>query len=245
MPPITRPCLRLAAGLALGLAWPALACSQDVTDLPPLPGPPAAPASLPTDAPPVLVAPTWGPAPLDPVATTRKRPHFIVHKANSWHWRRLQRKALGYPEEYEPRPLGSALYDHGRSMVARGEAARMVLRRYDFVDGTDRLNTRGLDGLARLADALAFGSHPLLIEPTPEAPGLDEARRVSVLTALAASPLPIGPDRVIVARPGAGGLSGVNAQIVDANALDRAKDFGPPIPIDANGVNSPSGVTGK
>ena len=46
------------------------------------------------------------------------------------------------------------------------------------------------------------------------------------------------------ASPRATGLSGIDAQIIGGNALDRTREYGPPIPINSNGVNSPSGVTG-
>ena len=68
------------------------------------------------------------------------------HGLSRWWWhktqckRSLQECALGFPEEFNEWPLGSALYAHGRTEVANGDAARMVFYHYDFVEGTGQLN---------------------------------------------------------------------------------------------------------
>jgi hypothetical protein len=64
-----------------------------------------------------------------------------------------------------------------------------------------------------------------------------------VLAELAAGPLPIPPERVLVGMPISRGMSGNDADIISANALQRTRLYGPPIPINSNGVNSPGGVT--
>jgi hypothetical protein len=38
-------------------------------------------------------------------------------------------------------------------------------------------------------------------------------------------------------------MSGTDAYVIGGNALGRVQQYGPPIPINSNGVNSPSGVT--
>jgi hypothetical protein len=183
--------------------------------------------------------------PLDPVATARKGPHFVWKKIRSWPWRRAQGKILGYPEEFKPRPLGSSLHAMGRTMVSNGAEARLALYDYDFAPGSAELTERGRDQLARAAAQLAASPFPLIVERTPTDPALAGERRRVVIEALAASSIPVGPDRVLVGQPAPFGMSGVNAQIVSANALNRTQQYGPPIPINANGVNSPSGVTNQ
>ncbi|WP_435016324.1 hypothetical protein TA3x_003889 [Tundrisphaera sp. TA3] len=247
---------RRGVGLALGLLLPpGLAAGQGLPDpLPPLPpgaGPVLAVEAAPrmiTTSPPVQVppggpAPTWAPPPIDPPALYRHPPKHVDAKARSWRWRRTQGKFWGYPEEYCPRPLGASLYDHGRAMVANGAAARLILLRYDFVDGSSELNDRGIDQLARASVQLASSPYPLLIERDPDHPGLAERRRLTVLAALASGPMPVPSDRVLVGQPIAHGLAGIEAHIINDNALNRTEQYGPPIPINSNGVNSPSGVT--
>lgn len=223
------------------------AIAQELPEpLPPLPPGMTSGAIAPVAiAPQTVLGSSWMPPPVDPVTLARHQPKFFEKKVNSFHWRRLQGKALGYPEEFVPRPLGAAVYDHGRNMVAHGEAARLTLYNYDFVQGESALNPRGLDQLARHAYKLAEGPFPLVIEPTPDQPTLAFNRRLAILNATATWPVPISPDRIVVGRPRATGLSGVDAQIIGTNAMDRTAKFGPPIPIQSNGVNSPSGVTGQ
>ena len=136
----------IVAGFVLGSSLVANATAEDLPDplpvLPrsairaePMPGH-VMPASPLIHVPPGGPEPFWAPVPLDSVAAARHGPKHKAAKARSWRRRKLQAKMFGYPEEFQPRPLGSALYDHGRTMVANGAAARLVLYRYDFVPGT-------------------------------------------------------------------------------------------------------------
>ncbi len=128
-------------------------------------------------------------------------------------------------------------------MVANAAEAGLVLYHYDFVEGSSELNPRGGDQLAKVAAQLAVSPFPLIVERTPDDPALAESRRYAVLARLARGPCPVPSDRVLVGVPKAHGLSGTDAQVIAGNALGRTQQYGPPIPINSNGVNSPSGVT--
>lgn len=182
---------------------------------------------------------------LDPAATTRRGPWFIGKKIRSWHWRRAQGRMLGYPEEFPAKPLGESVHSFNRVMVANGAEARMTLFDYDFEPDSPQLSARGRDQLSRIAAQLAANPFPLIVERTAANPGLAVARREAVLAELASVAFPIDPSRVLVGAPLPHGMSGVDAQIVGANALTRVQQAGPPIPINANGLNSPSGVTNQ
>jgi hypothetical protein len=251
---------RWVAGLILGLTSVGSASAQGVPSVLPLPELPPTPASTAApivetvpvvqrtpavvEVPPGGVGPTWLPGPIDPVALERKHePGFVRAKARSWHWRRLQGKFWGYPEEYEPRPLGASLYDHAKIMTANGAAARMVLYRYDFLEGSSELSPRGQDQLAKIAAQLAVSPFPMIVERTPSHPSLAESRRYAVLAALARGPCPVPSDRVLVGVPTPIGMSGADAYIISNNSLGRTQQYGPPIPLLSNGVNSPSTVT--
>ncbi len=247
------------AGFILGLVPAATASAQG---LPPVFPPSADPATSPVaanpevgyiarPAPPVIMVPpqgagpVWSQPPLDPVALERlDRPGFLRKKLASWHWRRVQGKFYGYPEEFQPRPLGASVYEHGKIMAANGAAARLVLFNYDFVEGTSELSPRGLDQLVKYSAQLASSPYPLIIERTTSNPKLAEARRYAVLARLAQSPTPFTSDRVLVGVPIPNGMTGTDAQIIAGNGLQRTQGYGPPIPLLSNGVNSPSGVTG-
>jgi len=251
-------------GLSLSLAGPAHGQTVPLPDaLPPLPTPTLEGSSGPVvmTGPAVAVPPEVRPTPTvvqvplegfhptwfreadDPVATRRHPPKFVEHKKRSNFWRRLQGKFYGYPEEYVPRPLGAAMYDHALIMTANGVAARLTLYDYDFIQGSSELSPRGAEQLSKLVPQLLASPYPLIVERTPADPRLAASRRELVATRLAQGPCPIPPDRVLVGVPIANGLSGVDAQVIAGNALGRVQQYGPPIPINSNGVNSPSGVT--
>ena len=135
------------------------------------------------------------------------------------------------------------MYEAGKIMTANAAEAGLVLHRFDFVEGTTELSPRGGDQLAKFAAQLAVSPFTLIVERTPEDPRLAEARRFAVLARLARGPCPVPSDRVLVGVPKAHGMSGTDAQVIAGNALGRTQQYGPPIPINSNGVNSPSGVT--
>jgi hypothetical protein len=251
---------QVVAGFILGLVPAATASAQG---LPPALTPPVDPVPAPVAAndsgpmiarpfPPVIqvppqgAGPIWSQPPIDPVALERldQPPGFLRKKIHSWHWRRVQGRFYGYPEEFEPRPLGASLYEHGKIMAANGAQARLVLYRYDFIEGTSELSPRGIDQLVKYSAQMAVSPYPLIIERTIGDPTLAESRRYAVLARLAQSPTPMTSDRVLVGVPMPNGLSGTDAQIIAGNGLQRTQSYGPPIPLLSNGVNSPSGVTG-
>jgi hypothetical protein len=138
----------------------------------------------------------------------------------------LQEAALGYPEEFNEWPLGSALYAHGRTQVANGNAARLVFYHYDFVEGSNQLNVRGHDKLAKIAHLLPSSFCPVVIERTPSTPGLDENRRGVILAELSGSRFPVPPERVVIGPPIAAGLAGFEAVIVYGNQLNALSSGG-------------------
>ena len=216
--------------------------------LPPaMPGPIAPPSLVPrpiTNIPPTVLGSPRIPAMADPVgapsarAETRRAEAGVLPLAEDPG--QATRLPFGVPA---PTP-GAALYDHGRTMVANGEAASLTLHHDDFVPGGSDLTPRGEEQLARHLGRMSGSLHPLLIEPTPDRPDLAPSRRLAVLNRASAWSVAIPPERVLVGRPAARGLSGIDAQIIGINAMDRTSKFGPPIPILSHGLNSPAGVTG-
>lgn len=108
--------------------------------------------------------------------------------------------------------LGETVAAPARVQIANGVAARMVLYNCDFVENSDRLSVRGRDELARISTWALHHPCPIIIERTPYCPGLDEARRQSVVQTLAGGP--ITAERVIVAPAIAHGLNGVDSEIL-------------------------------
>ena len=175
---------------------------------------PAAPvASAPLPAPTLPGAVTEGVLPAGPLDSppTAVPPAGTCtcgnrHGLSRWRWHRtqckqyLQEHFLGYAEEFNEWPLGESAYAHARTQVANGLAARMVFYHYDFVDGTSQLNLRGCDKLAAVAATLPTTFFPVVVERTPTEPGLDQSRRLTLLTQLAQGPSPCPPSGSSSAR---------------------------------------------
>ena len=190
---------RWVAGMILGLGSAGPSAAQEIPPaLPPLPGEPlgsqatapspmfiARPLPPIVEVPPEGVRPTWAPGPLDPIALQRHQAPHVDRKSRSWKWRRTQGKFWGYPEEFEPRPLGSSIYETNKIMVANGALARLVLYNYDFLPGTSELSPRGIDQLDRFVPQLAASPFPLIVERTTPDLALSESRRYAVLARLA------------------------------------------------------------
>jgi hypothetical protein len=138
---------------------------------------------------------------------------------------RMQDCFLGFPEYFNEPPLGHSVYAHYKTHVANGDAARMVLYHYDFVDGSDVLNPRGRERLGEIAAMLPKNFFPVVIEPDC-APGLDEARRLGVLTELGRCSFPIPTERVVIGKPPALGLRGAEAVVIYRNLLRQTQQRG-------------------
>ena len=124
--------------------------------------------------------------------------------------------------------------------IANGQAAQLVLYRYDFQDagGPDPsvLNRYGLSRLERLLPRMESCPWPLIIEPVPDHPEISHARRLHVLQWLSTKMgAPINDGRVVVAYPPAAGLSGVEAIEIDASLIQQTRTKGGPMPSDTSG----------
>jgi hypothetical protein len=204
-PPATaRPAARQAPTAQPDAHPPAIAKPDPLADVAPLP--PPRPAPLPPAE--SVVAPPTHPA------------GGACGGAEGWsHWwggrhSDCQAHMWGYAEEFRAPPLGATIHAHYRTMVANGTAAAMMLYRYDFIDGTEVLNQRGRDQLTRIATMLHDNAFPIIIERTPEAPALAEARRAAILNVLALNAIPVPPGRIVIAPPIAYGLSGADAEVL-------------------------------
>jgi hypothetical protein len=149
------------------------------------------------------------------------------HGLSRWRWHRsqckqhLQEHFLGYAEEFNEWPLGESLYAHARTQAANGLATRMVFYHYDFVDDTSQLNLRGRDKLASVAATLPTTFFPVVVERTPAAPGLDQARRSALLTQLARGTFPVPAERVVIGPRIANGMTGLESVLTYGRQLSN------------------------
>ena len=153
-----------------------------------------------------------------PPPTPRRRGLF-----GRWKDRRNARSEIGPPYHYDgvfnPPPLGASVNATMDRQVKNGEASLLVLHRMDFRPGTADLNAAGLRRLAWMAGKLPATPLPVLVEPTPDAPGLAAARRAAVLDLLNAGRFPVPDARVVVAPEPGTGLDGPDAELVYRNLL--------------------------
>jgi hypothetical protein len=199
---------------------------------------------LPTPRVEPVPAPVVQPAPAPAVAPTAAGCGAGCEaKGGGWSWQRwraekhawCQAHLWGYPAEWDAPPLGAAVHAHFRTMVANGEAASMVLYHCDFVDNTSALNLHGRDQLSRIAAIMANNGAPIVIERTPCAPGLAEARRTAVLNILAFNNIAVPPDRVVIGPSLAAGLPGVDASLLYGYSLRNLGTQAQPLPVPASG----------
>jgi hypothetical protein len=248
MTTLARPWKRMAGSLLFAVAASGAVLAQDVPALPELtPLPSAAPAAGPV-AGEIRLEPSPGgvalpPSPPcvspQPVHVSRDAERQTRRLRRRFHW---QEHFLGYPEEFVAPPLGASVYANNRTQVANGEAARMVLYDYDFVEGTNQLNLRGQDQLNKILSRLPLNFFPVVIERTPRTPGLDETRRLAILSQIARSPFPVPAERVVVGPPIAAGLRGQEAQVTHNLLLNRTAQAGPP--VSSGGGFSSTGTSG-
>ncbi|HEX8203234.1 MAG TPA: hypothetical protein VF590_22345 [Isosphaeraceae bacterium] len=259
-PPSAAPALPALAPPATVAALPPPAAMPTLTPPPPAGVPVAAPVAgeIRIDPAPVgMIPPGLGPGP-GRIGTALPPPppgggrHEVQPPCDGdrqtrrlWRRYRCQDRFLGYPEEFVAPPLGASLYANNRTQVANAEAARMVLYDYDFVEGSNQLTQRGLDQLNKILARLPLNFFPLIIERTPRHPGLDETRRLAVLSHVARSPFPIPSERVIVGAPIATGINGEEAQLIDAVRLGRTAAAGPPISTGGSFTSSGAGGGGS
>jgi hypothetical protein len=108
-------------------------------------------------------------------------------------------------------PFGTSVNAILGAQVAKGDAAQMVLHHYDFVPGEAALTCRGTMQLEKIAGWLPKNPFPVVVEAVPCNPELSDARRKTVLDALAQRPFPVPAERVIVGPSPAPGLDAVAA----------------------------------
>jgi hypothetical protein len=113
---------------------------------------------------------------------------------------------------YEPPPGYYARNTFGM-MKAKADPHRFTLYRTDFLPGTTRLSPQGAMHFNLIASRLPGWLGPVVVEWSPDEPGMAEARRQAVLATLASTGQPVIPERVIIGPspfPGTLGTDGGN-----------------------------------
>lgn len=152
--------------------------------------------------------PPTGPAPY-----VVERPAGPVQNAAHHTFRFLQDNWIGYPEEFAEPPLGFYVRENMRVMKAKADPHRFTLYKSDFLAGSDRLSPHGASRFHIMASRLKSYPGPLMIEWSPDQPGLGESRRMAVVGLLQSIGAPSIPERVILGPSPYPGLTGPEAII--------------------------------
>ena len=123
---------------------------------------------------------------------------------------------IGYPETFIEPPLGYYVREQMTMQVAKADPHRFTLYKTDFLPGTDRFSPTGASRFNLMFSRLNGWLGPVIVEWTPDEPGLAEARRQAVLATLQRAGRPIIPERVVIGPspyPGASlsGLAGTES----------------------------------
>ncbi|HEU5118819.1 MAG TPA: hypothetical protein VFT74_19660, partial [Isosphaeraceae bacterium] len=97
------------------------------------------------------------------------------------------------------------------TMTHKADLHTFTLYRSDFLSGTTTLSPAGAQRLSFLASRLPRWGGPVVVEWTPDQPGLDAARRDAVATLLTGANLPVTPTRLVVGPSPYPGLLGVDS----------------------------------
>lgn len=109
-----------------------------------------------------------------------------------------------------PQPNGEYLCQWTNAERARAGQDRYVIYQYEWAAEPTKLTTAGQEHVVCMARDLGQTPYPVVIDPSPDA-HLNDARRLVVIEALAASGCPTDPARVCVGHPEAEGLYGQEA----------------------------------
>jgi hypothetical protein len=168
------------------------------------PGPPPAVAPPPIVAP--LPVPPTGPSPRANQPTRGPIRRSLRHT-----WSFLQDNFVGYPQEFAEPPPGYYNAEIFSVMKSKANPHRFTLYRSDFLPGTDRLSPSGASRFNQMTTRLNGWPGPVLVEWSPDEPGLAEARRTAVLAMLQGTGRPVIPERVVIGPSPYPGLLGTNA----------------------------------
>jgi hypothetical protein len=177
------------------------------------------------------------PAPAEPVCYKTGKIHRMLHRSAHV----LQDKMIGYPETFIEPPLGTYVNEQFAMHVARADTHRFTLYKTDFLPGTNQLSPTGASRFNIMAKRLPGSLMPVMIEWTPDQPGLAESRRLAVLSALNQVGRPIVPERVLIGPSPYPGAMGIEASNNFSNTLVRTQTAASNFPLSPT-ESSSSGV---
>lgn len=134
-----------------------------------------------------------------------------IRRAIGGFGRAVHEDFIGDPDLFVEAPVGTSVRETYATMRAKASPHRFTLYRSDFLADSTALSPAGYDRMARMGACLNGWLGPVVVEWTPDRPGLSEARREAVLAAFNGSGRPVGAERVVIGPAAATGLMGTDA----------------------------------
>jgi hypothetical protein len=164
----------------------------------------------------VLAVSVWAQTPVPPTgpaaatcdACGRSAP---LHQGLRHVFHVLQDNMIGYPAEFVEPPLGFFVNEQRALLRAKADPHRFTLYQTDFLEGTNCLSPVGASRFNLMATRLCSWPGPVIIEWSPDKPGVAESRRQAVLALLERTGLPVVPERVVIGPSPYPGMLGTNA----------------------------------
>jgi hypothetical protein len=135
--------------------------------------------------------------------------------------RKLHDGFIGRPDMFYEPPPGYFIRNTFGAMKAKADPHRFTLYRSDFLPGTARLSPAGATRFNLMATRLQGWLGPVVIEWSPDEPGLAEARRRAVVATLASAGQPVVPERVVIGPSPYPGTLGIDAANYYNNMITR------------------------
>jgi hypothetical protein len=170
-------------GAAGGLASTVLAASVSA-QTPVIP-------SVPVPPPPVIAQPGG------PMNRGLNRPYSVLHDV-----------FVGYPEYFVEPPLGAHVRETMGVMKAKADPHKFTLYQSDFLNKSNALSPVGAGRFNLMVSRLKCWPGPILIEWSPDQPGLAESRRDAVFAMLQSVGIGVIPEQVVIAPSPFPGLYG-------------------------------------
>ncbi len=147
--------------------------------------------------------------------------------------RHCRTSSSAIPRDFVEPPLGYYVKEQMTLQVSKADPHRFTVYRTDFLPGTNRFSPVGAYRFNLMYSRLGGWLGPVIVEWTPDEPGLAEARRQAVLGTLQTAGRPIVPERVVIGPspyPGAmGAETGNNFNTLLTRSQQAALAY-PPTP---------------
>jgi hypothetical protein len=134
---------------------------------------------------------------------------------------------IGRPELFYEPPPGFYINEQFALMHAKADPHRFTLYQSDFLPGTTRPSPTGATRFNLMAKRLPQWLGPVIVEWSPDQPGLAEARRAAVLETLQKGGVAMIPERVVIGPSPYPGTLGADAVNYYNNMITRDRDAAP------------------